>query len=238
MNISYWYDSWSGRALAKLGPRQPCLTQPTISLGDAVGIAHVFQPEDDKLKEATLNSELDQIEWKWNSKGVYTARSLYATMISAGKMQWPFKEVWSSRATPTVRIFANLLLRNKILTHDVMETRRMNCVLGCVMCDNCPVESGLHLLFLCTYATHVWFIISNMLGYRIMKPSFSVQEVWYESRQGRGNVQMKQWVTQFLCTLWGLWKHRNHVVFGGTRLEPRVLAGRIIEECQLWTQNG
>lgn len=116
MATSYWFDSWSGRALAKVGPRQPRLRQPNISLGDAVAIAEFFDPENDNLQEVQLNSELDHVTWKWNSKGVYTAKSLYFTMIGAGKVHWPFMEAWDSKAPPTVKIFANLVLQDKLLT--------------------------------------------------------------------------------------------------------------------------
>lgn len=93
MAISFWFDEWSGLPLAQLGPGQPRFHQPTISLGDAHHIAHFVAPRNDELWDICLTNDRDQIIWKWNAKGVYTAKSLYITMIRAGKIRWPFMEV-------------------------------------------------------------------------------------------------------------------------------------------------
>ncbi|XP_078170107.1 uncharacterized protein LOC144564383 [Carex rostrata] len=135
------------------------------------------------------------------------------TMVGAGMIKWAFMEVWTSKAPPTVQVFATMLLKDKILTHEVMEHRGMHCDLDCVMCNDCPVESVLHLLFLCPYATHVWFLVSNALGYRMMKPAMTVQEIWMQSKLARGNRPKEIWTTQFICTLWSTWKSRNQMYF-------------------------
>lgn len=238
MSISYWYDAWAGMSLADLGPGRYRPEQPSISLADAFSIAHVLAPEDDKLKELQLNQNQDYIMWKWDGKAVYTAKSSYMTMVGGGKTKWPFMEIWSSKAPQTVKFFAVMMLKDKLLSHEVMERRHIHCELKCVVCNDCPKKSSLHLLFLCAYATHVWFIVSNMLGYRLMHQAMTVQDIWLVSREARGGKKKKEWVTQFMCTLWSLWKHRNEVVFGGTRVEPRILAERIVQDCELWMKHG
>lgn len=46
--------------------------------------------------------------------------------------------------------FCSYCLEKKILTHDVMENRRMNVKMSGLMFDNCLRESALHLIFLCS----------------------------------------------------------------------------------------
>lgn len=147
-------------------------------------------------------------------------------------------EIWKSKLPPTVKVFASMLLRDKFLTHEVMERRRMHVDPHCLMCKNCPIESTAHLLFLCPYATHVWYLISAMWGYRIMQPRGTVWDIWQVSKTLRGQRKKSEWVVHFVATAWILWKHRNNVVFRGARMEPRIIADRVYQESRLWILHG
>lgn len=84
-------------------------------------------------------------------------------MIGGGKIGWQFLEVWKCKAPHCQDICVPNDWR-KILTHDVIERRRVHCNMRCLMCNDCPVESALHLLFLCPYASSIWRIISATLN--------------------------------------------------------------------------
>lgn len=92
------------------------------------------------------------------------------------KVSCPYIKQWA-----TEKIFCFLMLRGRILTQDVMRRRKMQCDLGCVMCGACPVESILHLLLLCRYAVHVWWIVSTQLGITLFKPNLEVELIWHQS---------------------------------------------------------
>lgn len=168
MSISYWYETWANRALASLGPGQQRPVQPSISLADAHSISHVIAPNRDELSSLHLTQDDDQIVWTWGKREAYSASSIYKILIGIGKIKWPFMEIWKSKMLPTVKVFAILLLRDKLLTHQVMNRRKMYVQPHCLMCNNCPIESIAHLLFLCPFATHVWYLVSDKLGYRVM----------------------------------------------------------------------
>lgn len=147
MRIAYWYDNWVGAPKYTLGSGQPPPQQPHLSLCDAKSINLLIDPDDSDLHNLVVKEEDDQLVWKWGSRGIYTAGSLYKAMVGIGKIQWPFMRVWTSRVPPTVRVFTTLMLRDKILTHEVMNRRGMHCDMNCILCVNCPIESTLHLLF-------------------------------------------------------------------------------------------
>lgn len=149
MSISYWYDAWAGMTLADMGPGSFRPEQPSISLADAFSIAHVLAPEDEKLNDQNQ----DQILWKWEEKTVYTAKSSYMTMIGGGLTKLPFMEIWNSKAPQTVKIFAVMMLKDKLLYYEVMERRHIHCELRCVVCNDCPNESSLRLIPLCVCNT-------------------------------------------------------------------------------------
>lgn len=147
-------------------------------------------------------------------------------------------EVWKSKLPPSVKVFAIMLLRDKLLTHEVMERRNMHVESHCLMCQNCSFEYAAHLFFLCPYATHVWYLVSSVLGYRIMQPQGTVWDIWLASRAIRGRRKKGEWVVHFVATAWTLWKQRNIVVFGGVCVQPGFLADRALQDCQLWSQYG
>lgn len=239
MRISYCYDTWAADPLARLGPGQERPQRPLVSLADAHTIAQVFAPENDELKDLMLNEEEDdRILRRWEGNGSYSAKSIYKILIGIGKINWPFMEVWKSKLPPTVKVFAIMMLRDKILTHEVMERRNMNCALNCVMFNNCPIESIAHLFFLCPYATHVWYLVSQMWGYRLMRPQGTVWEIWRTSRSMCGQRKTGEWAVQFVATLWTIWKQRNCVVFGGAQLRPEILADRAYQDGKLWIKHG
>lgn len=235
-SISYWFDAWdeNPRAVRSV----PRIQQPNISLAMAAGMIPYINPtETTDIQQLIEPNTRDQIEWKWGAKNVYTASSAYAIMAGAGKIRWGNMAAWKCKAPPTVKIFTYLAMQGKILTRDTLRRRGMNILATCVMCDNCPVESVLHLLYLCPYATTVWFYVAQSLKRPIMKQAMTVQGIlscsWQMVKQ-QGGMSRKEWMSRFICVTWIIWKQRNAVVFGDNRLPPRLLAERCITERHLW----
>lgn len=178
----------------------------------------------------------DELVWKWGSTGNYTAKSAYEILLSAGKVRWGFHKLWTAKCPKTTKIFAYLMLRGRTLTQDVMRKRMIHCEFGCVLCLNCPIESALHLFFLCPYAVHVWFLVSAELGIKIFSPQGTVEQIWHESlkvyKQSSGGTA-KNWIMWFVCVTWFLWKERNERIFRGRR-PPNIVADKILAEGRLW----
>lgn len=137
--------------------------------------------------------------------------------------------------------FCFLMIRGRILTQDVLRKRGFQCQLGCHMCLDCPIESGLRLLFLCPYAVNVWWIVSSRLGVTLFKPGQTIEQIWHDSYKAfcqscgeSARRKGKFWCTWFICVTWGLWKHRNERIFRGNRVPPWILAERLLQEGQLW----
>lgn len=180
----------------------------------------------------------DNISWRWGSGNEYSAKSFYDLVVAGGKTRWKFDYTWQLRLPPTVRIFCFLCLKGKILTHDVMLRRGMQCDLECVMCQSCHLETALHLLFHCEYATNFWMWYSGILGYSIMHISNSVQRTVSKSWSAcKGRVARKEWGVFFYSGVWMIWKERNNKIFEGKNLDARGAAYKAWNESLLWIQN-
>ena len=148
-------------------------------------------------------------------------------LLKGGKVRWGFEKLWAAKCPRTTKIFAYLLLRGRTLTQDVLRKRRIHCTLGCVMCRNCPIESSLHLFFLCPYAVHVWYLVSSKLGFQLFRPGGTVESIWYNSLaayKNSSNGDEITWIMWFVCVAWTLWKERNERVFRGGMRHPPILA--------------
>lgn len=113
--------------------------------------------------------------WQWTGNSEYSAKSFYNMVVTGGKLKWRFNFIWQLQVPPTVRIFTFLCLKGKLLTHDVMLRRGMQCDLGCVLCASCQLETIYHIMFQCDYARRFWSWYSRILGYSIMHTGNSVQ---------------------------------------------------------------
>lgn len=236
---SYWRDPWNGKALIDLLPQGDKATHPHLSLRDAYPIRFRLHSEAEQVPTNNLifTDDRDTMRWRWTMDGSYTASSIYRLISEGGKIKSNHNMVWRLPIPPTVRIFAYLLLKCKILTQDVMQVRNMGTDDGCQICQNCPTESALHLIFLCPVAVQVWCELTARVGFRLMQPAQSVDEIWEKSRVHArllGKEIYKQWQSLFMCACWHMWKRRNDKIFSGRMTATQLLADRIVQEGRLW----
>jgi hypothetical protein len=135
-----------------------------------------------------------------------------------------------------VKIFAVLVFRERILTHDVMARRGIACEMRCYLCDSCHFEYASHLFFDCLYAQRVWRVMGAILGYRLMCIGDSMSQTWDRSYRNAmlAGVSKKEWATRFTCVLWFVWRQRNEMIFRESHLPVEILCNRIKEKGDLW----
>lgn len=90
---------------------------------------------------------------------------------SIGKTKWEFLFTWKCPVPPSVKLFAYLMLHDKILLRVVLNKRGVLVDLRCALWEACERETTLHLLFICPFATAVWRKESNIIGAKIMVPA-------------------------------------------------------------------
>lgn len=109
-------------------------------------------------------------------------------------------EVWTCYEPVKVKIFAFLVLRRRILTHDLMLERGMMCdELRCLLCSCSMLETTLHLMFYCEYSTRVWEQVQIRIGQTLLIRSNSVTQTWFlSSTTYAGGAKGKR----FIAVLW------------------------------------
>lgn len=147
-----------------------------ISLRNAYPIRHSLHTEEVAFTDIDFTQDTDEMLWNWTTSQSYSASSVYRTIVG-GRIASNCMIVWKLPIPPKVRVFAYLLLNERILTQEMMQRRNMGVDGGCCMCQNSASETALHLLFLCNAATEVWREISIKLGYTLMRSGHTVEDV-------------------------------------------------------------
>ena len=109
---------------------------------------------------------------------------------------------------------------NSVLVRQVVATRGINCDPICPLCKS-QEETILHLLRDCPFAATFWRAIKT--PQLLSRLSHLDLLEWLKKNYLCSNQQQANglpWSIQFLFAIWGLWKHRNIVVFENTPLNP------------------
>lgn len=151
--ISYWMDGWNGppRAVALVAKE----LQPFINLREALQVLREINPDEPIQPQNIIFTETeDRLRWILGNNEGYTSKSVYRLLSEIGKIRGQYSEFWCCKIPPSVKIFAFLMLQGKILTREVLVRRGMQVPIECVLCSHGQVESCVHVLFLCSYASY------------------------------------------------------------------------------------
>jgi zinc-binding in reverse transcriptase len=112
------------------------------------------------------------------------------------------------RSPPSIRIFFILLLKDKLLTQEIMIRRHFTITPGCVLCESGTLETAQHLFVTCPVVGQIWCALSSRLNLRMLNPQESICETYLASMPRGIRVQIKTWRTYFICVLWAVWREK------------------------------
>ena len=100
-----------------------------------------------------LNSNNDQIVWRWSRTGRFSVHSLYSWLDFGAIPNSSFSTIWNANIPLKIRIFLWLAKQNKILTRDNLGKKGWIGDQSCVFCTS--QESVSHLFLLCPLARQI-----------------------------------------------------------------------------------
>lgn len=182
----------------------------------------IRRPEDkliwhfDKKGKFSVKST-NQIAWKWQTGGEVAASS---SGPNTSADLW--KKIWAARIPPKVKLCAWRFCRDIIPSRANLNRRHINTELSCVLCNG-QVESSVHLIKDCCYASCVW------LSTAIRKPPSggqcsSVLEwgFFLASTLSPSNYDL------CLMVWWAIWGAWNAMLWNGKSEKPDYVVARAI----------
>jgi hypothetical protein len=137
----------------------------------------------------------------------YTSAKYYNFIFSSLPIDEAINLIWKSKCLPKLKVFAWLLMMDRLNTKDLMI--RKNWILEdgpqCVLCDSHSIETREHMFFHCSFATDCWvragihWDCSLDISSRIL--------------QAKSVFSKPCFFEIFTCAAWNIWKERNGFIF-------------------------
>lgn len=186
------------------------------------------------LSGVQLRQEKDQIFWRWTSDGKYSVASAYECQFLGSMTNFPAIKIWQAQVEPKCRLFAWLVMHNRLLTADNMIKRNWDCNPICPLCLS-AAETTTLLLTECNYIEPVWNNIAAhflLPDYNAMKGAGRPQE-WVRHLIQSGTKDKEMKLGYLFAFWWAIWKERNRRIFDRELSVPSITSA-IIEDINLF----
>jgi hypothetical protein len=225
----FWLDRWhidgSSTALCERFPRLY-----SFVLHDKMSAARVYEVDDistlfylplsaqafeelNQLQRMMSSSPLEDRndEWTYIWGGSYRAAKFYAHIHSHISVPSVYKWVWKSCCRLTVKVFAWLILRDRLNTKDMLVRRHWNVTedLTCVLCPLHVHEDRAHLFFECNFSCRIW----NYLQITWVAGD-DLQTIVGAARR---SFHKPFFMEVLIMACWHIWLIRNAKIFRGER---------------------
>jgi hypothetical protein len=104
----------------------------------------------------------DSIVWKLTSNGAYSCSSAYKAQFEGTICSCMDAIVWKASTPPKCKLFAWLIIQNRVWTADRLAKRGWPNGRVCPLC-RCHDEYANHLLFKCRFSIRIWKMIQEWL---------------------------------------------------------------------------
>jgi hypothetical protein len=221
--VLFWTDRWCNGTMQSLFPRLF-----SFALDSNLSVEE-FCAEEDKadLFQLPLSQQafgelqrlqqlLGQMHFdiqqpdKWSTtwpEGNFTSWMYYKHCFAHLPDTIMFKWIWKSRAVLKIKVFAWLLISDRLNTKDMLRRRHWT-VSGdqfCVLCPSHIVEDWLHLFFHCNFSVRIW----NYLQVE-WDPGDTFEEIFLAARKKFDKPFFPEVV---MLAAWNIWKQRNEAIF-------------------------
>jgi hypothetical protein len=101
-----------------------------------------------QMAQTTLTTDQDRARWNWTENGEFTVKSAYEAVKKVPHISNNLHRIWKTKVPPRFKVFAWIMIQNKILTIDNLKKKGMILVNKCVMCKR-ENETVKHLFSRC-----------------------------------------------------------------------------------------
>lgn len=247
-HVRFWTDKWMQQPLCE---KYPILYQYTERKEMTVQqawqghqwqlsvpqIMSVWAQEEQQQLLAELQDQIidqsqqhqDEVQWKWNDKGIFTVKSFYITMEQKPYIGSMAQYIWDIKGPGRVMIFIWLMYNNRLLTIDNLIKKGWEMPNMCHMC-RMQSETKQHLFQECAYIKRVKIHLSRLL------PAITPND-WYRTT-GLGSIVNRteqKSIRQIQVTIcFVVWRERCRRIFTDNMKEHEILAREIAQEAQSW----
>lgn len=168
-SISFWHHDWGlGLLTNRFSDLHTHAVDDSVTLAAAMTVIPLQDMFRQPLSESASNqldalitmlirsnpintNQEDDVKWRWQPNGVFTVKSAYVAIQNGPRITSDVHLIWKIKAPPRFKVFAWLMLLNKVLTIDNLCRKGWCMVNRCAMCKS-DTETVLHLFNTCPIA--------------------------------------------------------------------------------------
>uniref|UniRef100_A0ACD5W3K6 Uncharacterized protein n=1 Tax=Avena sativa TaxID=4498 RepID=A0ACD5W3K6_AVESA len=180
----------------------------------------------------------DSILWLLSPDGVYSAKSAYNLQMEGRQLSVMPNLVWEAWAPAKCKMFAWLLLQNRLWCVDRLMMREWPNCYFCPMCLR-HLETAKHMFLDCPFARLLWAAIAawphcDGLAPRAWSMHASHLDAWEAMISASDNDSKDGVRSLIILVAWELWKERNNRVFKDKPSSLRRLVQLVRDKAQSW----
>ncbi|XP_010451797.1 PREDICTED: uncharacterized protein LOC104733977 [Camelina sativa] len=253
---------WKNKWLFDIHPRAPYRLQtffevdlrvkdlrvPDQMSWDIGKVKALFPPEDAKqiLSMPLKAGHADHYIWPYNKSGSYSVKSGYWLLQTLPTIYEPSTEsetkqkelkakVWKVKTVPKIKTFLWRMLSGALAVSERLASRGCG---GDVCCLRCGFQSETigHMLFDCPVARQA-FALANIPSLNGGFYNEDVEKNWEHLLVVMQDEAVPNAISSVIpWLLWGIWKHRNTLLFQGKLGDIRDLVSKAREDCCQWEE--
>ena len=137
-----------------------------------------------------------------------------------------FPKLWKCKCIPKLKVFAWLLLMDRLNTRDMIIRRHwhLNSGPNCVLCNQDTLETRDHLFIDCPFAKKCWDFCTITWS-----SGASMSDIFMTAKR---NFQGPNFLEITICAAWNIWKERNGFIFEERRPSFSAWKARFLGDLQ------
>jgi hypothetical protein len=189
------------------------------------------------IRGIQLNSQPDQIQWRFAADGQYSSRSAYRMQFKVSIQDYSWDKVWKIKVKNKCKFFLWLLLQRKLLTTDQIIKRGGQANPVCQICRT-RNESMTHMVANCYCSKRVWQLIEQQTHQQNTHPQQPVSNLksWWSDLVGTVSLDPEYRNQIITYTTWNIWKERCRRVYDNKALTETQLTALIRQEVAAFRQ--
>jgi hypothetical protein len=159
--------------------------------------------------------------------GVFSSQLYYKYCFSILPDVGIFKWIWKSRVIMRIKVFAWLLVSDRLNTKDMLRRRNWNIADNsfCVLCPTHITEDWMHLFFHCNFSARIWHYLQIE-----WEPGPTLEVIVQDAMRKFSKPFFSEVV---IIALWHIWKQRNEAIFQGIMPSFRGWKNRFVLDLSL-----
>eukprot|EP00253_Pinus_taeda_P023807 PITA_23807 len=175
--------------------------------------------------QSRLKDSPDELIWAHADTGEYSQKSGYKYLMSRkgwDPPEWWSRHLWKLKAPPKAKILFWCILRRKIPTWDILQSRFMHGPGRCTLCKT-EAESINHLFLNCQETKKIWGEAGKLLNKSFDWAGGNMTEAWSNWWQQHPEGNMRNLP---LIISWGVWIAKNKSIFQDMEI-PRTVSATL-----------